>query len=612
MKKIFILTTILLALLFSSPVKVTGSSSCENRYLTLVNPVRGRGFWSDRSLKPLRDQYELVRKYDFPATWLFQYDALTDKELVGEVKKFDSGQERGVFLEVSKSLAEGARVVYPYGVSWSNPGAIFLSGYSPSERRTIIDFLFKTFKKNFGYYPRSAGAWWIDSYSLDYMKKKYGLKAVLIVADQKTTDNYGVWGQWWGVPYYPSKANILTPAGSYENKEDVVVIQWAQRHPTLAYGDGPKYSNYSLQANDYLERGKNTLFFEDLVSKYLDCNNVIGQITVGLETGIESSAFIREYANQLKALSEIPNLQALGMSQFADRFKQIYPDYPKLAVLKDNDSEWIFTPNFRENKKLGNFVRYNPNLSFPDYFIADRSSFLYRRLPGEDSRNPVGNWAPIYLLATAAFGALAVRKKMFNVWIVATLFTFGAFGLVLKSKAQYGWFVYYGSVVPNLTLTQVLVVVFSLLLFWAVFRKKHTLLLWLIPLSFGLDKVVSSLRYTFISGEHYFGIGVDALKFVGIKLAKDFSLSFVNLDFPSEQAGAILRFNFNKIWDRSFYSLLLYPLAHIAIAVFLYLFLRRLKPKLRKIILMGVIILFILQMLAIINADPRVVIPTGP
>ena len=81
------------------PVKVFAQEKidCQNRYLTLINPVRGRNLWLDNSLKPLEDQYGVVTNYNFSATWLLQYDALVDKEVTGFVKdNFSNNQEIGL------------------------------------------------------------------------------------------------------------------------------------------------------------------------------------------------------------------------------------------------------------------------------------------------------------------------------------------------------------------------------------------------------------------------------------------------------------------------------------------------------------------------------------
>jgi hypothetical protein len=337
-------------LLFPNIVKAQ-ETDCQNRIVTFVNPVRGRNLWSDKSLYPLQEQYAVLANHNYPATWLLQYDALIDGEVTNTIKNFSIKGEPGVFLEISRDLGNDAGVATPIYTRWSDPGSVFLSAYSQSERRKLIDKIYSKFKTVFGYYPKSVGAWWIDSYSLNYIKDKYGLEGIMIVADQKTTDSYGVWGQWWGVPYYPSKENILVPALGNSNFSPVV-IQWAQRDLELAYGEGSSFSNFSLQANDYIRSGKDTSYFVSLVGKYLDCENKIGQITVGLETGMESLGFSNEYSNQVEALSKNPQLKALTMSDFARVFKSVYSGNPDQVRVGD----WVMTPTFRQNEKLGDSI----------------------------------------------------------------------------------------------------------------------------------------------------------------------------------------------------------------------------------------------------------------
>jgi len=272
LKRIFFIFVFLACTFVFTPRVRAGEISiqCQNRYLTLINPVRDRSLWKDPSLNPLIQQYNDIKKYSFPATWLLQYDTFSDIDLTHEVLSFDSSQEKGIFLEVSRKLAFDAGVPYPIYLRWSDPGAVFLSAYSQSDRRKLIDQAFEGYKKIFGIYPKSVGAWWIDSYSLDYMVSKYKINSALIVADQKVTDSYGVWGQWWGFPYKPSKANILVPASNAGDSENAVIVQWAQRDPVLAYGGVGLFSRYSLQANDYTVVGKDINYFKNLASQYLD------------------------------------------------------------------------------------------------------------------------------------------------------------------------------------------------------------------------------------------------------------------------------------------------------------------------------------------------------
>jgi hypothetical protein len=607
-----ILLTILVAiasfLVFpTQKIFAESQTNCPERYATLVNPVRGRSLWSDESLKPLTDQYLAAAKYSFPITWLLQYDALTDKELVNKINSFEVKGEEGVFLEVSRNLADSAGVIYPSNLKWSDPGVVFLSAYSQSERKLLIDTIFSQFKKDFGYYPKSVGAWWIDSYSLNYIKQKYGLSAILIVADQKTTDNYGVWGQWWGYPYYPSKYNVLTPA--INNPLGAVVIQWAQRDPTLAYGVGPSYSNFSLQANDYIRNGKNTNFFKNLVNLYLGCQNSIGQVTVGMETGMEAIAFQEEYLNQLQVLSGFNNLKVVTMSNFAKDYENISKKNPQEVLI----GGWNLTPSLREDSALGDIVTYNENISFGDYFAADKSSFLQRSLPVAGPKNSIDSFQWFWFLFLV-LGVLALWKRKFTVWVCSSLFAAISFGLVFKSSVEHGWQVFYGPFIKQTTSVQLLLVLIVFLLFFLIFVeakvkfKNINLFMWLLPLSFGLDKLALILRRSIINGNYFIGFLVDRTRIVGLTIGKT-GLNLFNQRLSILQVSAFNKLPFDKIWQNIPLYFILYPLAHILFAIILYFLLIRVPKRVGIFALFFLAIFFVMQILWIFNVDPRLVLP---
>lgn len=591
-----------------------GPANCPNRYLTLINPVRGRNLWLDNSLKPLEDQYGLIASYDFSATWLLQYDALTDEEITGFIKdNFSNNQEIGLFLEVSPSLAKSARVVYPHLVAWFDPQAVFLSGYSPHERRKLLDTGFAKFKEVFGDYPTSVGAWWVDSYSLEYLKNKHDIKAVLIVADQKTTDNYGVWGQWWGVAYYPSKANILVPAQKEETRQDVVVLQWAQRDISRADGEGTSYSNYSLQANDYTERGLDTAYFKKLVNNYLDCSLPVGQITVGLETGMESVKSFPEYKNQLEALADIEGVQDVTMGEFSNYYRDIYRLNPEKLVLKDDQSEWILTPQKRENEYLNEKIVYQQNLAFTDYFQADKSDFLERRLPIDYTKKDSFG-GPFFVLPAFILGFILYRRyNLAKYYWHVSLFILASFLTTLLGYSKFGRQIFFGPVLKNILATQFFLVIIYFCLFIPLIKlfakktKNIKLLMFSLPLSFAADFVVSALRYTRLQNEHYLGFAWDSLRFIGFKFSPN-SLAVVNQDFPAVVAGALLKFDFNLIRESKVIAFIIYPLAHIILGVFIYLFLNKLPKRLRQIILVILSVLFCFYLSKTITLDPRVVL----
>ncbi len=610
----FFLFVCLVNLAAALPVKAAGSINCPNRFVTLINPVRSRQLWTDQTLQPLLDQYQLINRYNFPATWLLQYDTLSDTRLLDEVKKFDRRQETGVLLEVSKNLAGQAGVVYPADTIWYKPQAVFLSGYTQSERRRLIDHLMSGFKKAFGLYPSSVGAWWIDSYSLGYLRTRYGIKSALIVADQKLTDNYGIWGQWWGMPYYPDKANILVPASGSGNKQDVVVLQWAQRGGEAAVGNEGWRSLYSLQANDYLKMGKDISYFSGVATSYLDCRNSVGQITVGLETGMESVGMGKEYERQLQWLKSVSGLRAVTMSRFADVFAKVYPGIPQANTLRFSDLHVNLNSQNRiikENGHLLEKIDYFSGMAFPDYFLADKAGFLDRRLNTFNTRTHFHmDWPWLWIVAVLT-GILAVVHRRFTLWIYTLFFCWAAFGLVFRSGYQYGWEVFYGPVLPEITVWQVGLFCVVLLVLLETSRKiEHkikdwNLLLALLFLSYGVDSVLQQIRFSLISGKFLLGFSPDSVNFSGLTFSRVEGLGFINKPFSPQQLAAFLKINFESVYSNGYWYLVFLPLLHLLLASILFVLLKRASRNTRHVSLAVLAMLFLLELQVIFSADPK-------
>lgn len=610
MRKILLLIGLVLLLLFSALGKVSakGDISCQDRYLTLVNPVRGRERWKDKTTKPLKDQYTAISEKGFSATWLVQYDSTVDNEVVEVLVGFDKDQELGVFLEVSPEFAKAADVIYPHATPWDDPNAVFLSGYGRKERKRLIDTLFEAFKESFGYYPSSVGAWWIDSYSLNYLKEEYGIKAAMIVADQLTTDDYGVWGQWWGVPYYPTTSNVLVPADGPKNKLDVVVTQWAQRDLTKAYGQGPAISNFSLQANDYIKQGLDTGYFLSLVKTYQDCANPIGQVTVGLETGMESVDYFDEYLNQLDALFSLDAVAPVTLSEFSDKYREVFPNYPKKIVLADGVSKWVLTPVGRTNEYLGDRIDYKQGISFSDYFVKDDDGFLDRRLPLENKKATSSDLLQLLVLGLLLSGLYKLLEK--RTFFVGILVLFASYGLALRAKEQFGWQVFYSFTQQSLLLTKVLLV-FAAFLIVLLFQRvvKKDWMVWFLPLSFGLTPIFKILRFSKLSGEYIFGIATSNHHFAGLGYRLPFGIRFISQDYPPAQAAALLRMNHQKLLADPFKAIFLFPLVQIAFSLILIFIFKKLPKKAKLIMVVAMVILTILYLYQTFTAEPVAVVP---
>ncbi len=342
--KIFFLCLIFLAFFPRSALAQTEA------FINLVNPVRGEEFLEKKSADPLsamKRQKEIVDRFNLPATWLLRRDAFTAPENVGFFKNFSSTQELGLFLEITPGLAQEAGVNYPAGgVFWHDANKIFLSGYKPENRIRLVDSLFNDFKESFGYFPRSVGAWHVDAYSARYMREKYGVTGVLICADQFGTDSYQIWGGWWGVPFYPSKYNILTPAQEKGNKLDLVVSWWAARDPALGYGGSVQESAYSVQANDYIGHSLGINYFQKLLDTYLkDDRNRFGQVTIGLENDNDWGRIGNNFFLQLEEVKRRreAGVRVLTMKEFSDWYRSSFPGISPRHYIGD----WIMDPAFR-------------------------------------------------------------------------------------------------------------------------------------------------------------------------------------------------------------------------------------------------------------------------
>ncbi|MFC1710099.1 hypothetical protein ACFL0F_00355 [Patescibacteria group bacterium] len=618
MNKLIIIILVLLFTISSSGVVAQTKKKLEtsNGYYTLVNPVRPRFLWSKKDVGPLINQYGVIKARNLKATWLLQYEILKDSEVISELHKFNGDQEFGVFLEVTSMFSESARVIYPHGVDWANPKALFLSGYSRSERRKLIDELFGQYKEVFEHYPKSVGAWWIDSYSLTYMKQKYDINIALIVADQRTTDRYGVWGQWWGIPYIASNKNILLPALSDDVSSGVAVIQWAQRHPQYAYGEGPEYSNYSLQANDYLDRELDITFFGQLSSIYLNNSLPLGQVTVGLETGMESVGFHDEYVRQIDYLASLEGVKSLTMSEFSNILADSYESYPQELGLKGEDAEWLLARNYRKNLYLGDDINYHSNWVFSDYFVADKEEFLDRRLPLNNPKEDT-NWGNIVII-TAVMLSLVLslkNRKLFYIWLAYTFWFLTSYWFIVKSEILFGWKVYYGPVFEDINGMKLLMglgFIVGYLVIYNLVKKidlnKYWLIILLLPLVYGFNSVIRLVRVTFIEGVYYVGIAVDAFRLLALTYEPKFNVGFIYKDFPSVQAAALLRFDYTLIWNNPPLAYLVVPIMYSLMALLLWFLIRRFNKRTLYVIVFILILLFVTNFLYIMTSDPRVVI----
>ncbi len=376
---------ICLVICFFCSVKTVAAN---NQFISIVNPVR-ISVYNPNLAASLKSQYAQVSSWHLPATWLLTYDVLHNPEAIAEIKKFNSDQEVGLFLEVTKSSAAANGFVFNEIGSWHFAASVFLSGYSQFDRKKFIDSQFSKYKELFGKYPTSVGSWWTDSFSLSYMKEKYGITANLACADQFSTDGYQIWGTYWSTPYYPSKNHTGIPAASASNKLDLVVTQWAPREPLAGYFD----SKYSTQ--DYFtEPKKDITYFRDLLNLYASAHaNKFGHITIGLEGDFLPDTYQDIYASQLgTAIAEAKknHYEFLTMARFSDWYRHEFPDVSPSQTITSSSAVWYNSPFYRLGYKKDSATGeitifdlriYSDQTQEPYYESANPSKYLEINIP---------------------------------------------------------------------------------------------------------------------------------------------------------------------------------------------------------------------------------------
>lgn len=224
-------------------VGVTGNDN-QPRIINIVNFIRQTDYRvedSDRKLyETVCRQVELVNRYDLPATFLLEYDALINPLYQKLLKtKLRNGAEIGAWWELTQPHIEAAGLKWRGEHPWvSHANIAFSTGYTKEERERLVDVYMRKFKDVFGTYPKSVGSWYIDAHTLAYMHDKYGIEASCNCKDQIGTDGYTLWGGYWNQAYYPSRLNAYMPAQTGAGQIPVPVFRMLGSDPIYQYDDG--------------------------------------------------------------------------------------------------------------------------------------------------------------------------------------------------------------------------------------------------------------------------------------------------------------------------------------------------------------------------------------
>ena len=410
------------------------ADASEPRIVNIYNFVRNSDYRVPHSEDVLyeatRQEIQLIKQAELPATWALQYDALINPRYQKLFKEqLGTNDEIAAWWEIPRPLAEKAGLKWRGQHEWDPAADVgFAPGYTPEERRKLVDVYMADFKAIFGYYPRTAGSWFIDEVTLAYMAERYGIVASCNCKDQVGTDGYTLWGGYWNQAYYPSRLNSYMPAQTKSGQIDVPIFRMLGSDPIYQHGTTP--GMWTLEPV-YPEAGGST----DWVAWFM--NNLIHQpsLAFGFAQAGQENSFgweamrvgltlqVALLAKQAKA----GEIQVMTLEDAGRWFRRSYPLTPPTSVVCLNDwkhqsrkTVWYDSRFYRINflwQDGGFFVRdlhcFNEKLVSPTHDTAlTHTSLEYGTLPVMDGarwsgKEKAGLW-PMLLSSDGGTSPLAL------------------------------------------------------------------------------------------------------------------------------------------------------------------------------------------------------------
>jgi len=314
------------------------------RIVNIYNFVRNSDYRlansEDVLYEATEQEIQLIKPTGLPATWALQYDALINPRYQKLFKEqLGTNDEIAAWWEIPRPLIEKAGLKWRgHNHEWDSTANVgFSPGYTPEERRKLVDIYMAEFKAVFGYYPRTVGSWFIDEVTLAYMAERYGIVASCNCKDQVGTDGYTLWGGYWNQAYYPSRLNAYMPAQTKAGQIDVPIFRML--------GSDPIYQGYApgmwTLEPVYPEAGGSS----DWVAWFM--NNLIhqpalafGYTQAGQENSFGWRAMRTGLTLQIALLAEqakAGEIQVMTLADAGQWFRTKYPLTPSTTVAYMND-----------------------------------------------------------------------------------------------------------------------------------------------------------------------------------------------------------------------------------------------------------------------------------
>jgi hypothetical protein len=339
-------------------------------------------------IEPVIRQIELSKAYSLPATFLLQYDAIIDSSYTNIFKICLNSSlfEVGGWLEIVQPLVEKTGLIWRGQQQWDWRAHIgFSIGYTPHERELLVDTFMNDFKDNFGFSPKSVGAWFIDAHTLGYLADRYGVVASCNCKDQIGTDGYTLWGGYWNQAYYPSRTNGYMPAQSQDAMIPVPVFRMLGSDPIYQYGEDLMKNGQGVISLEPISSpgGGDPLWCEWFFKTLADSECLtFGYTQAGQENSFGWDMMKDGYIDIIKRLAKLRDLKKVRVETLCDSgnwFRLKYPVTPPSSVValddwqkKGKGSVWYNSRYYRINIFWENGSVYIRDIHFFNELYPER------------------------------------------------------------------------------------------------------------------------------------------------------------------------------------------------------------------------------------------------
>lgn len=239
--------------------------------------------------------------------------------------------------------------------------------FDEKTKAEIVDDCFALFYEKFGFYPRSTGSYFLDAFTINYIKAKYPqVQCAVATCWEEGPKAYHTCNNSWYTfmdggpwnPWIPSKINSHCPARDADDDSGIVAIPHLSRDLMACFdGNGSNFGTHPqnvLRGMIYYDDGGRVEYpyLYNLIDQYRHLEkyndgysynmvfvgpgwlNKAGRWEAPYELLAQSYRDCMEYYGQLKREGKLDDLT---MCEFAEYYRKTHPDYNRgeCALWKD-------------------------------------------------------------------------------------------------------------------------------------------------------------------------------------------------------------------------------------------------------------------------------------